>query len=193
MTKLIRILFFGVALFLFIVVTTSRTQSNNEKMYKGELLAPNMPSVYVSFERFGAQLPLFANEPKERVWLRLNNNSIWRISFCSFRVDRIYGDIGIVHSIKRLPIPAGRVGRGTGTPPGNKAIEVNKFNGYSSGDTCQAYVLDSGKSVSFSIPRASIGDSSYVEIEFWYDWENRNNSLGTFPHSFVSFDANELP
>jgi RHS repeat-associated protein len=34
---------------------------------------------------------------------------------------------------------------------------------------------------------------STLEIEFWPEWENRDNELGSFPQTYVSFSNHELP
>ena len=178
----------------FVADTKVQPQLKELKSDKVSLVEKNKPSVYIEFEKFGKTQPLFENESNERLWLKLHNNSVWEISFCSFSVGKSYGDIGIVHEVKKVSIPIGRVGRGI-TPDlrNNMNQEEKTPKGYSAGDTCSPFSLASGQSVSFSIPKNHISEKFFIDIEFWYDWENRYNELGTFPHSFVSFENSRLP
>jgi len=75
----------------------------------------------------------------------------------------------------------------------NQQESVRAPQGYSTADVCHPYSLDSGKSVTFSVPREHLGKNLYIEFEYWPEWENRDNELGNFPQYYVSFGNQELP
>ena len=163
---------------------------------KGEtramLVRKDRPSVYIEFERSGKAPPLFEGEKEDRIWLRLQNNSKWTIEFCSFSVKEQYGGTGVVYQVKGYGSSLG-VERSTLQRNENQQEQTKLPQGYSTGDTCTAYHLSSGKFVEFSVPRAHLMKNLYLEIEFWPEWENRDNELGSFPQSYVSFSNQELP
>jgi hypothetical protein len=140
---------------------------------------------------------LFEREKEERIWLRLHNNTLWTIEFCSFSVKDQYGDTGIVYDVKRYPPSTGMIEvhlKGSALPKErNQQEPARTLQGYSTADTCTPYYLDSGKSVIFSMPREHLGKNLYIEFEFWPEWENRDNELGNFPQYYVSFGNLELP
>jgi hypothetical protein len=158
----------------WLILLTVASLANAQDRRHSLLLRKDRPSVYIEFVRSGNAPPLFADETEDRIWLRLNNNTRWGISFCSLVVSKQYGDVGIVYNVKTT---------GTAKVP----------QGYSGGDTCTPHHLLSGKSVIFSVPRAHLKEDLYLEFEFWYDWENRDNVLGNFPQSYVSFGHSDLP
>jgi hypothetical protein len=175
-------------------------QKSTQEEAKSQLLRKDRPSVYLEFDRIGKAPPLFDGENEERIWLKLHNNSKWTIEFCSFPVKSQYGGTGIVYAVKHQQPTLVSVGvegssSRTTTLPGDKDQRENAKapQGYSTGDTCTAYYLGSGKSVVFSLPRDHLRKNLYLEIEFWPEWENRDNELGSFPQSYVSFSNHELP
>lgn len=158
---------------------------------KSGLLKQNLPSVYVEFVRVEKKLPLFEGEPPERVWLALRNNTRWSIRLCTFSVQKEYGDAGVVHSVLSLP-PQGFAG--SSGQPEDLACEAttSSVQGYSSGDTCNETKIEPNSSLTFSVPSNHLGKGKYIQVEFWYSWDARENDLGTHPISFVNFDYNQL-
>src|SRR5262245_51835905 len=183
------------------ISTTLGLQGRSQNEASSFLIRKDRPSVYIEFERIGKAPPLFEGEKEERVWLKLHNNTRWAVVICSFPATAEYGDIGVVYDVKQSPTPIrteGRVGgRRTSGKPASKNIsqpESSKIpEGYSTGDTCAPYYIDSGKSIVFSVPREHLAKNLYIEFEFWAEWENRDNELGNFPQSFVSFSNQGLP
>lgn len=113
-----------------------------------------------------------------------------------------YGDVGIVHRIRRYArsfttnedFDAGSKSANSPQADGvNETGDSDIPEGYGTGDTCTPFYLDSGKSVVFSVPREHVAKNLYIEIEFWYEWENRRNELGDFPQSYVSYGHLQLP
>jgi hypothetical protein len=186
---------------LVVASTQLVSQASNQQQGDSVLLRKDRPSVYIEFERSGKAPPLFKGEREERIWLRLHNNARWAIAFCSLSVESQYGEIAVVHSVNRYPPSAGDSAgsekRPSGSRPSAKVRTAKEFSkppeGYSAGDTCTPYDLNSGKSVVFSVPRSHLGKGLYVEFEFWPEWENRDNEIGDFPQSYVSFGHSQLP
>ncbi len=192
--------FLGLLVSLVCLSTVSGLKQSSQDKGSSMLIRKDRPSVYIEFERSGKAPPLFEGEKEERIWLRLYNNTKWTIEFCSFSVKDKYGGTGIVYEVKRNRATFATVGvdehrSGTSTLPEAKSQQgdTKTPQGYSTGDTCTPYSLASGKSVVFSLPREHLGKGLYIEFEFWPEWENRDNELGNFPQSYVSFSHQELP
>ena len=175
----------------------SGKQQSSPDRGRSILIRKDRPSIYIEFERSGKAPPLFEKEREERIWLRLYNNTQWAINFCSFSVKNQYGGIGIVYEVKRSRTSFGRIegssNRGALPVERNQQESIRTPQGYSTSDVCTPHSLDSGKSVTFSIPREHLGKNLYIEFEYWPEWENRDNVLGNFPQYYVSFGNQELP
>jgi hypothetical protein len=178
---------------LFLCLFPALGQQRKEGEPGSMLVRKDKPSVYIEFERTGKAPPLFEGEKEDRIWLRLQNNSKWTIEFCSISVKEQYGGTGVVYQVKRYGSSVGAEGRAPLPRDENQQEQTKIPQGYSTGDTCTAYHLGSGKSVVFSVPRDHLRKNLYLEIEFWPEWENRDNELGSFPQSYVSFSNHELP
>lgn len=183
----------GLLALLVCLSSASGLQQSSQDGGRSMLFRKDRPSVYVEFERSGKAPPLFEAEKEDRIWLRLQNNTKWTMEFCSFSVKSQYGGTGVVYEVKRHGSPVGDEEGTTLQRDRNQQGQTKTPQGYSTGDTCTAYHLASGKSVVFSVPREHLRKNLYLEIEFWPEWENRDNELGSFPQSYVSFSNQELP
>jgi hypothetical protein len=158
------------------------------------LIRKDRPSVYIEFTKRGKAAPLYPGEGEERVWLSLNNNTPWAINFCSLPVPAALGEVGVVYNVRYVSATKGTVGFSTSSTPQETPKQAATIpNGYSTGDTCTPYSLGSGQSRTFSVPRDHLAKELSIEIEFWYEWENRDNELGGYPQCFVSFESSRLP
>jgi hypothetical protein len=189
--------FLGLLAPLFCLSTVSGVQQSSQNKSGAMLIRKDRPSVYIEFERSGKAPPLFEREKEERIWLKLHNNTQWAIEFCSFSVKDQYGGVSIVYEVKRYRTSFGRIegssSRGALPKERNQQESVRTPQGYSTADVCTPYSLDSGKSVIFSIPREHLRKNIYIVFEYWPEWENRENELGTFPQYYVSFGNQGLP
>lgn len=162
-------------LFIFVVLMSAscfaasaqnqESTSQKVKLADAFLVERNKPSVYITYEKSGNAEPLYEKEGNERVWARLHNNTKGEISFCFFKVNPMYGDVGLYYDVRRhfpsegtgeeappeLKSPNQDTSKQTPTPD-NKEVETP--SGYSYGDSCVIYSLTSGKSVLFSIPES---------------------------------------
>lgn len=189
---------------LAVVCIALATRPRDKRESSSPLIRRDRPSIYIEFYKSGSAPPMFEGESRSRIWLRLTNNAHWSIAFCSFRVHQEYGEIGVVHEVGQLRTSAqGGKGGGLGRKESLQtrdsinsqgSVQLRSMpQGYTTGDTCSPYELASGKSVLFSIPREHLGKGLYVEIEFWPEWENQDNEIGSFPKYLVSFDHFQLP
>ncbi len=139
-----------------------------------------LPSVYLSFEKFGPRKPRYPSESEQGVWLRLNNNSCWEITVKTFGVTSEYGDVGLFYDVRRdlrssndLKVPVG----------------------YRIADISSVRTLKPGGSLVFSIPREHLVPGLYILVGFSYEWELHGDSGGgvlEIVHS-VGFLAADLP
>jgi hypothetical protein len=187
---------------LFFPLTLSLTpQQKGPSSAAAILIRKDRPSVYLEFEKEGKAPPLFQGEIDERIWLRLQNNTPWAVEFCSLPVPKVLGDVGVVYGVKHIPVTMREEGFSNHSGSLKNALPVGKTQketpdipeGYTTGDTCTPYNLGSGRSVSFSVPRDHLADQLLIEFEFWYEWENRDNELASYPQCLVSFSHTRLP
>lgn len=122
-------------------------------------LNQSKPSVYLSFEKFGRRLPLYPGEGSEGVWLRLHNNSKWKIYVKTFGVSKEYGDVGLFYQVEKLPGMEWKV----------KESELP--SGYSVTHHSSVRTIDSGASALFSVPREHLAEGLIVVVNFSYEWE----------------------
>jgi len=153
--------------------------------------------VYIELHHVGKAAPLFDGEAEQRVWLRLVNNSRWSVELCSFTVGKDYGESGVVHAVKQY-LEGGKAGElrhGKEMPGSAGAVRQGQRipSGYSTWDTCNVFILASGKSLVFSVPLTHLTKDYYIQVEYWPEWENRDNVLGDFPRYFVTFGGRQLP
>ena len=159
---------------------------------KTVLIRKDRPSVYVEFMKQGKAAPLFPGEGEDRVWLSLHNNTPWAINFCSLPVPAALGEIGVVYEVKKVSAGIGSTGDSVAGQDKVKP-KIDVPSGYTTGDTCTPYSVSSGRGTIFSVPRDHLAAQLLIEIEFWYEWENRDNELGDYPECFVSFESSRLP
>jgi hypothetical protein len=191
---------YGLTIFLFLpAILSMAPEQKSPRSGETILIRKDRPSVYIEFEKEGKAEPLFQGEIDQRIWLTLHNNSPWIIEFCSFPVPKLLGDAGIVHTVKHIPVMI-REGSFSNSlrspdiasPPSRKELPTIP-EGYSTGDTCTPYKLGSDRSISFSVPRNHLANDLFIEFEFWYEWENRDNELADYPQCLVSFSNSRLP
>lgn len=137
-------------------------------------LVDKKPTVYVSFVRAGPRRPLENWESDRGVWLRIHNNTKWRLVLNAGGVpDPSYGDAVLMYRIKRI--------EGEGFVPVGYQRHVSSV-----------IQLESGRSLEFSIPREHLAEGLAIEILFNYEWElNKDGTLvrNSEPQHNVSFDS----
>jgi hypothetical protein len=135
------------------------------------------PAVYMTYERSGRRIPLSNGESERGIWLRLHNNSKWKLVFRAGGVpDRSYGDAVLFYEVERTE--------------GSGFIPV----GYSS-HVASVIKLKAGDSLVFSLPQEHLKKGLAVRVRYNYEWElPKDDSLSANPpyHS-VTFASSNLP
>jgi hypothetical protein len=218
---IMKIITLFLAVFVFVFCGTVSAQDKKESSEKKTLadyflIEKNKPSVYIKFEKSGTASPLYEGEGRERYWLRLFNNTRGNVSFCFHKVAKEYGDIGIYYDVEEILSKNGEgypeieeptVKTKKETESKSEKTEPQKVNpedvkiphGYSYGDVCVVYNLESGKSVLFSIPKEHliVGKRTFtiftIKTEFKYEWEDAGTEIAGHPLHIVSFSFGDLP
>jgi hypothetical protein len=141
-------------------------------------LNPKKPTVYITYQRMGPREPLFEGESKKGVWLRLHNNTRWKLVLRTGGVpNRSYGDAGLFYEIERT--------EGSGLTPIASQNHV-----------ASVIQLKPGGSLVFSLPLEHLGKGLAIHLRYNYEWELRRD--GAFvrpgePEHMVSFESSSLP
>lgn len=146
------LVFFSVALPVAKSAQQKTIALNRQTTSRDVRIVKHMPHVFIRFEREGKMEPLYSGESYERIWLRLHNNSRWKILLCSSPVPKSYGDAELEYEIERY--------RGSGDTPST-----------GSSDSCSYLMVGSRKSIVFSIPREHLAKGLAIKLSFRYEWE----------------------
>ncbi|HKP83800.1 MAG TPA: hypothetical protein VJT69_17425 [Pyrinomonadaceae bacterium] len=146
--------------------TTARTQANIRIM-------KDKPSVYITFERVGQLKAPDPGDEKERVWLRLHNNTRWPIMLDMSAVPSgEYGDAGLFY----------------------EEVLKGEVTFRMQCHVCTLNSLGPGKSLLFSIPQAGLAKERAIRVRFSYSWEDQNDVAGgRETEHYVYFHAEKLP
>jgi hypothetical protein len=168
---------------IFFIVTVSLASAQTRKSGKtssGVRLSNDKPSVYISYERFGKRKPLLAGESNEGIWLRLHNNTKWKIILPASGVPETHGDLGMFYTLEvvsELP---------------DEIVDIPKGNEL--GHLYSIIELRGGESVLFSVPREHLPKGIVLRVKFSYEWENQNDvSADREVEHTVSYYASKLP
>ena len=149
-----------------------------------ERIQLSRPAQYITFERSGIGKPVYNGESKDRVWLRLHNNTTCPI--------RILG--GHIHF---------RSDKSADMNPDNGEESTVEYHLYDSrrsteprqwagGDTHNVATLRPGFSVIFDVPGSHFRQGQGVAVPFAYSWDD--NSLGHFAlRHYVYLVPEDLP
>jgi len=140
------------------------------------------PSVFITFEKFGERIPTREDESKEGIWLRLHNNTKWKIYLKTYGADNEKDEYQVSHEVQRMP----------GFEWKRKESELPI--GYRIIKNYRVREVESGKSILFSIPKENLADGLAVVVSFSYEWELLGDSGGdlSIQHQ-APFWATDLP
>jgi hypothetical protein len=150
-----KITIFLTAIVCFVFVTQGEAQKR-ETSSKDVRLIKNQPNVYISFEREGNREPLHTGDSNKGVWLRFHNNSKWQVGVCMWDVSKEYGDKDITYEVERYK----------NVDDSKEIPTANSPEG-----SCLRIFIESGKSVSFSLPREHLAEGLAIKVRFRYEWE----------------------
>ena len=129
-------------------------------------LSKSRPSVYITFDHVGKIIPVSSEEPADRVWLRLHNNTRWPIILETDRVvTRKYGAAALFWDIFC-----------EGPDP---------FSLTQHCVDCASKPLASGHYVLFTVRRGDLGKGCAIRVKFSYGWEANSGE----PEHFVYFQS----
>ena len=117
---------------------------------------PTKPSVYVEYDHLGNGKVVLSSDSKQRIWLRVINNTVWSIKVGSFFLDNKHREL--FHSVETVRdwIKTDQV------PQGYKAIDTGIY----------PYEIKSRGEFMFSVPINHLAVNLKVGIDFSYGWEN---------------------
>lgn len=135
---------------------TNKSEENKEKVR----IDQTKPIVYIDFVKLGEEKPLYVNDSKQRVYLKLVNNSKWSIYVNAF----VYGDKeekrGLYYEVERERLNTRNTFDDTEIP-----------TGYRQGDTRSgATEIKSGDSINFSVPRNHLAENLKIRSDFDFEW-----------------------
>jgi hypothetical protein len=134
-------------------------------------------SVYITYVKKGVRKPRYSNESNQGVWLRLHNNTRWSIRFCGGAFEKENNAHAVNHNVGVLEAWKNKI-KDSAIPKGYYA------------HVCMMQVLESGKSLDFSIPSEHLGEGLMINLPFQYEWEKVSSSE---PTHLVFYYSNALP
>jgi len=147
-------------------------QQMSTALQKDVRIERNKPSVYITFERIGQLKLPDPGDEKERVWLRLHNNTRWPLVLQMSAPPEEYGDAGLFYE----------------TLSGGEVIIRIQCH------VCTLNSVGSSKSLLFSIPRSELTKERSIRVKFSYGWEDQNDVAGGREAThYVYFDGSQLP
>lgn len=173
---------------LLLVAIPSMTFSQERQVSQAacSLINRNEFPQFISYERVGEGEPNYKGETRQRVWLRIHNNTS-----CAIIIP--------TGSTKLTRSPGGRIT--TDLQEGAEVViryEMHDLQRSKAPALEQAQggtlsVLPAGHSVIFSVPASSFTRAVRLRVPFAYEWEGeRPPGLGPVIHD-VQFDSDELP
>lgn len=163
----------SVSIFLLISVGLLSQQGMSTVLQKDVRIERSKPGVYIAFERVGQLKSPNAGDEKDRVWLRLHNNTRWPLILEMSAAPSVeYGDAGLFYE----------------SLSGAEVIFRIQCH------VCTLNSLGSGKSLLFSIPGKELTKERMMRVKFSYGWEDPNDVVaGREATHFVYFDGSNLP
>jgi hypothetical protein len=186
--------FFAVVSFVMFV---SLNISAQQKLVCDEstnfLLDKEMPSVYLTFERFGkagswtqSKIGEWSDKSKiekgDDIWLRLHNNSCWEIKF---RTDSLYISKTTVDG--KFKVSFGVLEDGAIANIQYSVEEQNRKQVSYGSDMANTSLLQSGKSVLFGVFKDHLSKSRSIYVDFSYGWEVKDFSNNLAPEHRTFF------
>ncbi len=151
------------------------------------------PTVYLKFERVGKREPRKNGESNEGVWLRLYNNTRWKIHIQAYGLDGLAflrgneKEVGLYYEVGLVPKPSTRFVEVDGPPAPEKPLCEAPLLRY--GDLRSGVELQPTESIVFSVAREHLCENLYVTVKFRYEWE----SYGDEPEHRVRFYGFDVP
>lgn len=147
------------------------------------IMDSSKPSVYLEFFRIIKDKSLYIDDSKERVQLKLTNNTKWSIYI-------YHANYGENEEMKAMYFYTEKI------KPDLPTKVSNSYSPIHAGATTSE--LKSGKSVEFSIPRNHLAENLKIRIDYdfeWEDWGNHGENLDykfSMPIHSIYFSHSDL-
>lgn len=165
--------YLATALIVFCIVSAITAQRRKQQSSIGRLVA-NKPTVYITFK--GVVSEAKGTGPNEqRFRLELHNNTKWTLSCYLVPQPISPGDSAVMYQAT--------------------AVDGARVIHRSTSDVLIPKPIESGKSVSFSVPSEHLAKGYQIFVEFNYEWEIRDDisPYGLEPSHRVYFSNSGLP
>ena len=169
-------------------ISVSAQQKSVQHPNQDVRISKSHPTVYISFVKAGQAEPLYTGESNERIWLKLHNNTRWKLRLAlSGYPEKSYG-VEIFYSVRTIPrdreiIMLPKLARAH-IPPGvdlpereaadtseNRKDDCDSLNFFHGGHVFTSFNLQPGKSLIFTVPREYLCKRSYICVNYEYEWE----------------------
>lgn len=193
-----RLFYIFFAFFFVIFYCSTYSQSVTQNKIKKEVskfkIDETKPTVYLEFSHLGTDKPWFVGDSKERVWLKMVNNTPNSIYIKKFTL-KDNNQTGLYYLVEKV------IKVNNGPLIEEVKILTNEFDsdipkGYRRGHSPSPFSeLLSGESIMFSIPNNHITKDLRIRIEFKFDWEflsNIDTSLYSEPKHSIFFSFYDL-
>jgi hypothetical protein len=138
---------------LIVSYSAQTTNSNNKDAIQ--------PTVYIDILKIGTGKPVYESDSRERVWLKLVNNTPWLIFIHTF--DAGTGESG--NNEKYLYYDFEKIKE-------RQYSKIEKPLGYQQIDVRSgATQLKSGESITFSVPQNHLAENLKIRIDFRFEWQ----------------------
>lgn len=177
-----KILYLQLYLVLFLIPVSAQKVEKNKDSSDSILLNPRKPSVFISYERYGERTPARQDESNKGVWLKLHNNSKWKIYLKTYGADNEKNEYRVSYEVRIIP--------GLEWEKRESKLPI----GYRINSNSTIRAIEPGKSIIFSVPQENLAEGLAVFVYFSYEWE----ILGKFGGDLsilhqASFWSTDLP
>jgi hypothetical protein len=193
----------------FLVLSTvtsvwSQSARQNSRTAERFVINKNRPYVYVRFDHMGKGVPLFDDEPSERVWLRFVNNCTVSIVLETFRLPdgSAKGEVGLIHGVVRdQQVGLNIEDENDALPPltigAAKQVATTKMPAGYIFDVVSSQTVAPGEFVLFTVPVTHLSKHWHIEIPFDFcvpmGKGPRDPIIGGQPEMVLEYSAWDLP
>jgi hypothetical protein len=181
-------------------------------------ISKRMPTVHITFARFGKREPRYNDESDEGVWLRVHNNTGWPLVFHGFgRFTRNDEEVTLFYRVEEIPKTRGEVtissplvieppplpsfeqplvqSQAPDPPKAEKAGDCKAPSGDWGIHVVAPITLPPSKSMIFSVPREALCRNLKIYIVYNYSWEKQDEyrPFDYEPEHRVYFRGSDLP
>jgi len=202
--KMLRVVWLYVLIAAF-AISVSAQQKSVQHPNQDVRISKSHPTVYISFVKAGQAEPLYTGESNERIWLKLHNNTRWKLRLdLNGSPGKAYG-VEIPYSVKTTPrdreiimFPRVRAHIPPGVDmPEREAVDTSEsrkddcdqLDFFHGGHLFTLFKLQPGKSLIFTVPREYLCKRSYICVNYEYEWELDSQE----PEHKVCFYGYEIP